>query len=160
MNRQAFQDLYPEESRHCYGCGTLSEHGLKIKSYWDGDETVAIFEPRAYHTGVSGYVYGGLIASLIDCHCIGTASAAKHRSENSNQTAETLPRFVTAALHVDYLRPTPLGVPLEIRARAEQIKERKVVVAATLSAEGEICARGNVVAVLMPEGMMTKAGEI
>jgi len=160
MNRQAFQDLYPEEFCHCYGCGTLNEHGLKIKSYWDGEETVAIFEPRAYHTGVSGYVYGGLIASLIDCHCIGTAAAAKHRTENPDGEAETLPRFVTAALRVDYLRPTPLGVPLEVRARAEQIKERKVVVAATVSAEGEICARGNVVAVLMPEGMMTKAGEI
>ena len=160
MNRKAFQDLYPEEFCHCYGCGTLNEHGLKIKSYWDGEEAVAIFEPRPYHTGVSGCVYGGLIASLIDCHCIGTAAAAKHRAENPDHPAETLPRFVTAALHVDYLRPTPLGVPLEVRARAEQITERKVVVAATLSAEGEICARGHVVAVLMPEGMMTKAGEI
>ena len=156
MNRQAFQDLYPEEFCHCYGCGTLNEHGLKIKSYWDGAEAVAIFEPRAYHTGVSGYVYGGLIASLIDCHCIGTAAAAKHRTENPKQTAETLPRFVTAALHVDYLRPTPLGVPLEVRARVEQIKERKVVVAATLSAESEICARGQVVAVLVPEEMIQK----
>jgi acyl-coenzyme A thioesterase PaaI-like protein len=156
MNRKAFQDSYPEEFRHCYGCGTQNEHGLKIKSYWDGDETVAIFEPRRYHTGISGYVYGGLIASLIDCHCIGTAAAAKHRAEHPGRKAGTLPRFVTAALHVDYLNPTPLGVALEVRARAEQIKDRKVVVAATLSAEGEICARGQVVAVLMPEEMVQK----
>ncbi|UCF15527.1 MAG: PaaI family thioesterase [Phycisphaerales bacterium] len=154
MNRKAFQELYPEEFSHCYGCGRLNEHGLRIKSYWDGDETVAIFEPRTYHTGVSGYVYGGLIASLIDCHCIGTAAAAKHRAENPDRDAETLPRFVTAALQVDYLRPTPLGVPLEVRARAEEIEGRKIVVAATLSAEGEICARGKVVAVQMPEDMM------
>ncbi len=154
MDRKAFQDLYPEEFRHCYGCGTLNEHGLQIRSYWDGDETVAVFEPRPYHIGVSGYVYGGMIASLIDCHCIGTAAAAKHRAENPGKVPETLPRFVTAALHVDYLHPTPLGVPLEIRARAEEIKERKVVVAATLSAEGKICARGQVVAVQMPEDMM------
>ena len=154
MNRKPIQDLYPEELCHCYGCGRLNEHGLQIKSHWDGAEAVAVFEPRPYHTGISGYVYGGLIASLIDCHCIGTASAAKHRSENRDPDADTLPRFVTAALHVDYLRPTPLGVPLEVRARAEEIKERKVVVTATLSAKGEICARGQVVAVQMPDNMI------
>jgi len=154
MNNKAFQDLYPEEFCHCYGCGRLNEHGLQIKSYWDGDETVAIFEPREYHTGISGYVYGGLIASLIDCHSIGTAAAAKRRTENPAEDTETLPRFVTAALHVDYPRPAPLGVPLEVRARAEEIKERKVVVTATLSAEGQVCARGHVVAVQMPEQMM------
>ena len=63
-------------------------------------------------------------------------------------------RFVTASLHVDYLRPTPLGVPLEIRAKVKESKGRKVVVTATLSAEGEICARGEVVAVQIPEHMM------
>lgn len=153
MNQKALQDLYPDEFCHCYGCGRLNEHGLQIKSNWDGDEAVAVFEPRAYHTGIAGYVYGGLIASLIDCHCIATASAAKHRSENGEQEADTLPRFITAALHVDYLRPTPLGVPLEIRAQAEEIKGRKVVVTARLLAKGEICARGQVVAVQIPESM-------
>jgi acyl-coenzyme A thioesterase PaaI-like protein len=157
MNREAFQDLYPEEFCHCYGCGRLNEHGLKIKSYWDGADAVAVFEPQAYHTGVSGYVYGGLIASLIDCHCIGTAAAAKHRADNPGKDAEILPRFVTAALHVDYLHPTPLGVPLEVRAQAEEIRERKVIVAATLSAKGKICALGQVVAVQIPEEMMEKA---
>lgn len=145
--------MYPDKLSHCYGCGRLNEHGLHIRSYWDGAEAVAVFEPREYQTGIAGYVYGGLIASLIDCHCVGTAAAAKHRAEIGNVDADQLPRFVTAALHVDYLRPTPLGVPLEVRARAEQIKERKVVVAATLSADGQLCARGQVVAVLMPENM-------
>ena len=153
MDRKAFQDLYPAEFCHCYGCGRLNEHGLQIKSHWDGADAVAVFEPRAYHSGIPGYVYGGLIASLIDCHCIGAAAAAKYRSENRDRSADTLPRFVTAALHVDYLRPTPLGVPLEIRARAEEIKGRKVVVAATLLAEGNVCARGQVVAVQIPESM-------
>ncbi|MHC4296882.1 MAG: PaaI family thioesterase [Planctomycetota bacterium] len=153
MNQEAVQDLYSDELCNCYGCGRLNEHGLQIKSHWDGAEAVAVFEPRDYHKGISGYVYGGLIASLIDCHCIATASAAKYESENPDRDAETLPRFVTAALHVDYLKPTPLGVPLEVRAHAEEIKARKVVVEATLSARGQICARGRVVAVKMPENM-------
>jgi acyl-CoA thioesterase FadM len=62
-------------------------------------------------------------------------------------------RFLTASLHVDYVRPTPLGVPLEVRARVKEIKGRKVVIGATLSAEGEVCARGEVVTVQMPEHM-------
>jgi len=57
-------------------------------------------------------------------------------------------------LHVDYVRPTPLGVPLEIRARVKEIKGRKVVIAATLSAQGEVCARGEVVAVQMPDRLL------
>ena len=154
MNQKAFQDFYPDELSHCYGCGRLNKDGLQIKSYWDGEETVAVFKPRAYHMGISSYVYGGLIASIIDCHCIGTASAAVYRAENRGMDTEPPLRFVTASLHVDYLRPTPLGVPLEVRGRVQEIKSRKVVVAATVSAEGEVCARGEVIAVQMPEHMM------
>jgi len=84
MNQKAFQDYYPDELSHCYGCGRLNEHGLKIRSYWDGQEAVAVLEPMPYHIGIPGYVYGGLIASVIDCHCIGTASAAALRAEGRN----------------------------------------------------------------------------
>ena len=158
MNRRAFQDLYPEEFCHCYGCGRLNEHGLKIKSYWDGQESVAVLEPRPYHIGIPGYVYGGLIASLIDCHCIGTASAAALRAEGRDIETSLPLRFVTASLHVDYLKPTPIGVALEVRAQVKQIKGRKVIVTATVSAKDEVCARGEVVAVQMPE-QMKPAGE-
>ena len=65
-------------------------------------------------------------------------------------------RFLTASLHVDYLRPTPLGVPLEVRGRVEEIKDRKVVVSSSVIAEGEICAKGKVVAVKMPEHLVPK----
>ena len=150
MTEKAFQDFYPDHFSHCYGCGRLNDHGLQIKSYWDGEETVAIFHPKPYHTALPGYVYGGLIASMIDCHCTGTASAAASRAQGREMDKEPPLRFLTASLHVDYLRPTPL-VPLEIRARVKEIKGRKVVMAATLSAKGEVCARGEVVAVQMPE---------
>jgi acyl-coenzyme A thioesterase PaaI-like protein len=155
MAQPAFQDLYPDESSHCYGCGRLNEHGLQIKSYWDGDETVATFVPRPYHIAIPGYVYGGLIASLMDCHGTGTAAAAAHRAAGLEMGADPALRYVTASLRVDYLRPTPLGVPLEVRARAVEIKGRKVVVHATLSAEGQVCAKGEIVAVQMPENMLS-----
>ena len=154
MTQQAFQDCYPEELSHCYGCGRLNLQGHQLKSYWDGEETVAIFQPEPHHIAIPGYVYGGLLASLIDCHGTGTASAAAFRNENREMGTEPPLRFVTGSLHVDYLRPTPHGVPLEIRGKVKEIKERKIVVSATVSANGTICARGEVVAVKMPENMM------
>jgi acyl-coenzyme A thioesterase PaaI-like protein len=154
MSDKAIQDYYPEDVSHCFGCGRLNEKGHQIKSYWDGDETVAVFTPEPYHTAIPGYVYGGLIASLIDCHGTGTAAAAGYREEGRGMDTEPPLRYVTASLHVDYLRPTPMGVPLEIRGRIEEVKGKKVVVSETLSAQGKVCARGRVVAVQMPEDML------
>jgi acyl-coenzyme A thioesterase PaaI-like protein len=156
MNKKSFQEYYPNELSYCYGCGRLNEHGLKLKSYWDGEETVAIFHPRPYHIAIPGYVYGGLIASIIDCHGTGTAAAASYREEGREMGTAPPLRFVTASLQVEYLRPTPLGVALEVRGRLKEIKGRKVVVSATVSAEGEVCARGQVVAVQMPERMVAE----
>jgi acyl-coenzyme A thioesterase PaaI-like protein len=135
----------------------LNEHGLQIKSYWDGDETVCIYQPRPYHMAIPGYVYGGLIASLIDCHSTGTAAAAAHKAQGRGMDTQPALRFLTASLHVDYLKPTPLGVPLEIRGVVKEIKGRKVVVATTLSAQGQVCARGEVVAVQAPEHMIRES---
>jgi len=159
MKNDAIQDHYPDELAHCYGCGRLNQHGHQLKSYWDGDETVAHFTPASYHIAIPGYVYGGLIASLIDCHGTGTAAAAAYREAGRAFDSEPALRYVTASLKVDYLRPTPLGVPLEIRGRIEEVSGRKVVVSATVTAEGEICARGRVVAVQMPEHLAAKASE-
>jgi acyl-coenzyme A thioesterase PaaI-like protein len=153
MSEKAFQDYYPDDLSHCYGCGRLNEHGHQIKSYWDGDETICTFQPQPYHTAIPGFVYGGLIASLIDCHGTGTAAAATYREEGRAMDTEPPVRFVTASLRVDFLRPTPMGVPLEIRGRVKEITGRKVVVGAILSAGGEVCVRGEVVAVRLPENM-------
>ena len=75
MEEKAVQDYYPDEFAHCYGCGRLNQDGLKIKSYWDGEECVCHYTPGPYYTGgIPGYAYGGMIASLIDCHAAATAS--------------------------------------------------------------------------------------
>ena len=153
MTQKAFQDYYPDNLSLCYGCGRLNEHGLQIKSYWDGDETICTFYPRPYHTAIPGYVYGGLIASLIDCHSTGTAAAAAYRAQGRAMDTEPPLRFVTASLHVDYLRPTPIEGPLELRSQVKEVKGRKVVVATSLSVHGKVCARGQVVAVQMPDDL-------
>jgi acyl-coenzyme A thioesterase PaaI-like protein len=151
MKVKAIQDYYPDDVAHCYGCGRLNKHGHQIKSYWDGDETVTKFLPKEYHTAIPGYVYGGLIASLIDCHGTGTAALAAYRAENRDY--DTLPafRFVTASLQVDYLKPTPLGGELELRGKVVEVKGKKVISEITLSANGQITAKGKIVAVQMPK---------
>jgi acyl-coenzyme A thioesterase PaaI-like protein len=126
MTQLPFQDYYPDLLAHCYGCGKLNEHGHQIKSYWDGEESVCHFLPRPYHIAIPGYVYGGMLASLIDCHGTGTAAAAAYRAERRPMDSEPALRFLTASLHVDYLKPTPLGVELEIRGRVKEVKGRKV----------------------------------
>ncbi len=150
---KAFQDYYPDELAHCTGCGRLNERGLHLRSFWSGDASEARFTPQPFHTAVPGFVNGGLIASLIDCHGTGTAAAATYRAENREM--DTLPphRFVTAALRVDYLRPTPLGPELVLRGVVRSISGRKVIVDVAVSVGGEITVRGEVVAVEIPQSM-------
>lgn len=151
MKLKAVQDHYPDDVAQCYGCGRLNEHGHQIKSYWDGDETVARFKPKDYHTAIPGYVYGGLIASLIDCHGTGTAALAAYRSENRDFDSLPAFRFVTVSLQVDYLKPTPLGIELELRGKVIELKGKKIISEITLSANGKVTAKGKVVAVQIPE---------
>ena len=157
MTDKAFQDFYKDAYSVCYGCGRLNLHGLQIKSYWEGDESVCRFTPKPFHTAIEGYVYGGLIASVVDCHGTGTAAAAAYKAAGRPMDTEPDLRFVTASLHVDYLKPTPIDAPLELRGKIEEIKGRKVVVAITVLSKGEICARGKVVAVQMPEHLKSAA---
>ncbi len=146
---KAFQDFYADRFSHCYGCGRLNPDGLQLKSYWDGDETIARFMPRTEHSGgVPDHVYGGLIASLLDCH--GTASAAAfacRASQREMDTANEPDRFVTASLKVDYLRPTPMGTELTIKGRLRSIDGRKVWLDLSLGAHGEVCVRGEMLAI-------------
>jgi acyl-coenzyme A thioesterase PaaI-like protein len=153
----AIQDTYPDELAHCYGCGRLNDHGLHLQTSWDGDETVTRYTPQAWHIAIPGYVNGGLLASLLDCHGTGTAAAAAYRAEGREPGTVPQHRFVTASLRVDYMKPTPLGVELEVRGRAVSIAGRKVVVEARILARGEATVRGEIVAVEMPERMWPKA---
>ncbi len=149
----ALQDLYPDDFSYCYGCGRLNAHGLHVKTEWRDGEGVATFHPKPYHIALPGFVYGGLIASLADCHAIATAAGASMVAAGLVPGRDQTPRFVTASLQVDFLRPTPLGPALLLRARPVEVKERKVVVELTVSADGEDCARAKVIAVRAPASM-------
>ncbi|HEX6054072.1 MAG TPA: PaaI family thioesterase [Gemmatimonadaceae bacterium] len=147
------QDLYPDDFAHCYGCGRLNAHGLHVKSEWHDGEAVARFHPASYHIALPGFVYGGLLASLIDCHAMATAAAASMATLGATPGVDQTPRFVTASLQVDFVRPTPLGPELLLRSNAPEVGERKVVVEVTLYADAVECVRGRVIAVRMPGTM-------
>lgn len=149
----ALQDHYPEDFSHCYGCGRLNAHGHHVKSEWREGEAIARFTPEAYHIAMPGFVYGGLIASLIDCHAMATAAGAAMSAAGQTPGTDQTPRFVTASLQVDYKRPTPAGIELVLTGRAVEVGERKVIVEVSFRAGDTECARGRVVAVRIPAAM-------
>jgi len=158
MTEKAFQDYYPTDFGQCYGCGPFNDHGMKIKSYWaeNEEESYCYFTPKPYHTAVPGVVYGGLIASVIDCHATATAAAAGYKSEERKMDSEPPLRYVTASLHVNYLKPTPIDTKLKLTGKVKKIKGRKIIITVTLSVNEEICARGEVVTVQMPDSMISR----
>jgi acyl-coenzyme A thioesterase PaaI-like protein len=156
----AFQEEYPDALAHCYGCGRLNQHGYQIKSYWEenGAYSVCHFQPKPYHTAVPGYVYGGLLASLVDCHATGTASAAARLAQLADGSVEGTPRFLTASLNVDFLKPTPLGPTLELRGWVSEIKGRKVVVEVHIFADSIQTVRGKVICVQATPELLMELG--
>jgi acyl-coenzyme A thioesterase PaaI-like protein len=151
--RVAIQDVYPDDLAHCFGCGRNNPSGHHLKSFVEGDEVVAHFTPAGNQVAIPGFVYGGLLASLVDCHAMATATFATELAAGRRIGEGPAPRFVTAALRVDYLKPTPLGPELEIRGRVTERSEKKAIVAVTISAAGTITVRAEIVAVPLPKSM-------
>lgn len=145
----AIQDRYAEDLQHCYGCGSLNAEGLQLKSYARNGQVVAEFIPANKYLGVPGFAYGGLIASLIDCHAMAAAAAGFQ-----DPATGEVPRTVTAGLEVRYLKPTPLdGRAFDLVATMAESSERKAVVEVTLAVDGQVTASGRVVAVRLPDSM-------
>ena len=148
MERCAFQDAIAQLGVHqCWGCGSQNEHGLQIKSYWEGDEGVCVWRPQPYHQAWPGIVNGGILATIIDCHCTCTAIAAAYRAAHRAMTTPPLIAMVTAELRIVYLRPTPITELLRLRATIREQTERKATLTSTLSALGEVCVRAEAVIV-------------
>jgi len=150
MTAITIQDTYPDDIAICYGCGKHNPKGWHIQTQWDGKEGILRFTPKEEHTAYPGIVYGGLIAGLIDCHSVGTAVAAMYAAEG--RIPGSLPPIlcVTGNLNVTYLKPTPMGYELLLRAHIKKITNKKAVVDCVVVARGEECAKGQVVAIRVP----------
>jgi acyl-coenzyme A thioesterase PaaI-like protein len=150
----AIQDQYETAFQVCYGCGARNPQGLQIKSRREGDAVVAEFRPEPAQQAVPGVVYGGLIASLIDCHGIATGAAYFQDRDGLARP----PRCVTASLEVQFRRPTPMPTgpgspPLRLEARVAEATERKAVVNVTVTVDGVVTAEGRVVGVQLPAAL-------
>ena len=147
MDRPAIQDHFSGEHAICYGCGNNNPHGLHIRTHWDGQYGTFRFTPKDFHTAFPGVVYGGLIASLFDCHCIGTAIAAAYDAEGRKVGTDPAIMYVTANLNVNYIRPTPMNRELMLKAHIVETKGRKIIVSCTLVADDMECAHARVTGV-------------
>ncbi len=142
----AIQDTYPDDFAHCFGCGRHNEHGHRLRTFATENGTRTEHEPASYYRGAGEFAYGGLIASLIDCHAAGSAAIFWMQANGRALGQEPAPRFVTARLEVDYIAPTPLDV-MTLTGVAEEIHDRKVIVTADLAVRGDVTARGRAVLV-------------
>lgn len=153
----ALQDLAAPDGV-CFGCGSANKHGLQIKSYWDADgvHVVTTHTPDDKYTGWPTLVYGGLLAMLVDCHSNWTAMAYHYRAEG--REAGTTPRIdcVTGSLGIKYIKPTPMGVPLHLRARVEGEVGRKTRVLCEVYAGDVLTALGDSVFVRVDVGHLAK----
>ena len=144
----ALQDIWTNGT--CYGCGPANPRGLHIKSYWadDGETVLADFQPGPeYNAGFPNVMYGGLVASLIDCHSIWTAIAATYKAEGRAHGSPPTISYVTGTLTVRFLRPTPLDSPIQLRARVTELHAKKALVTCAVHAGDQITSEGDVVAV-------------
>lgn len=145
----AIQDRLPDN--HCYGCGPENDRGLQIKSYWDGEESVCDYLPRPEQcAGPTQFLYGGTIASLIDCHCVCTAIAHQYELEGRD-IGEGEPIWcVTGRLEVSYLAPTAIDKPVQLRATIAESAGKKTSLKCTLLSAGQPVAEGTVIAIRVP----------
>ncbi|MCF6252133.1 MAG: PaaI family thioesterase [Methylococcaceae bacterium] len=143
-----FQKYMPGDV--CFGCGHSNTAGLQIKSYWQGDDCVCIWQPEIKHQGWPGITCGGIIATLIDCHCMASAMATAIRNENRPLGSKPEYRFATGTLHIKYLKPTPIASPLTLKAKVTQIKNKRIyTLHCDVSAEKQKTVEAEVIAFLV-----------
>jgi acyl-coenzyme A thioesterase PaaI-like protein len=142
----AIQDKLPDNN--CYGCGPNNAAGMRIKSHWDGDECICRYMPKPEQcAGPPQFVYGGTIASLIDCHGCGAAMSNYYRLEGRKIGDDPEIWCVTVKLTVNYSHPTPINTEIELRAKVTTCTEKKSIVHCTVWSGGLQTADGEVIAV-------------
>src|SRR5437588_375030 len=147
MNEKSLQETYAPNMA-CFGCGPANEKGLHIRSFPQGDEVVATFEPATYQEAFPGMLSGGIIGTLLDCHCNWTA--VYHLMKKAG--ADHPPCTVTAEYSIKLLRPTPTNGPISLSAHVVDLTDTRATVEGTLSAGGKVCATCRGIFVAVKEG--------
>ncbi len=122
----SLQQTYAGQST-CYGCGPANEQGLQIKSFYDAETRVtrAEYLGQPHQEAFGGFLNGGIVSTLLDCHCNWAALA--HAMEELK--LQELPCTVTAKLEVSFLAPTPATESIELQASVTETDGNKYWVA-------------------------------
>jgi acyl-coenzyme A thioesterase PaaI-like protein len=119
----------------CYGCGPANEKGLHVRSFPRGDEVVAEWTPESHHEAFPGVLNGGIIGSILDCHCNWTA--AWHLMNRHGQ--DRPPCTVTMEYTIRLRRPTPTDQSLRLVARVLEATDDVATVEGELWAGDKLC---------------------
>ena len=143
----SLQERWAKGNR-CFGCGPANEHGLRIRSFADGGEVVCTWTPQPHHEAFGGFLNGGIIGALLDCHCNWTAIEHLIRTRGLAEA----PCTVTAELHVLFRRPTPSPDDLHLtNQEADLLRQRSSTPNGSwqeiLRRRSEALARGGLAAV-------------
>ena len=148
MSKEVFQHHMPGDV--CFGCGTNNPKGLHIHSYWEGEEAICQWQPQAEHQGWEGITCGGIIATLVDCHCMATAMATAIKNEGRELGSEPHYRFATGSMNIKYLKPTDNNRLIELKAHVIEIKnEKKYTLTCQVYSDDVLTAEAEVVAFLV-----------
>jgi acyl-coenzyme A thioesterase PaaI-like protein len=141
---EALQERYSPQGI-CFGCGPANERGLHVRSFVEGDEVVATWQPEPHHQAFPGMLNGGIVGALLDCHSNWTA--AHHLMVKGG--LDTPPCTVTADYAIKLKRPTPVDGPVKLRARVVESSDDRAVIEATMTSGDLVTAtcRGTFVAV-------------
>ena len=158
QNKKYFQNHMHENV--CFGCGINNDEGLHVKSYWDGDESVCTWQSEEKYHGWSDLMNGGIMATIIDCHCMCTSMAYAYKMEN--RELDSLPeyRYATGTIKVKYLNPTSNNHPVELRARVVEMKGRKIVLKCDFYSQGEKTAEAEVISIRVFDSSKDKVGGV
>jgi len=144
---ESLQDRYAPANA-CFGCGPANAAGLRLKSFVDGDDVVCTWQPDEIHQAFPGVLSGGIVGTLLDCHC--NWAAAHHLMLAKGLDAP--PCTVTAEYAIKLRRPTPVDAPVLLRASLEELDGDRARVSGTLTAGGRVTATCDGIFVAVGEG--------
>ena len=147
VSNKSLQEKYAPRNV-CFGCGPANPDGLHIRSFPRNGEVVAEWKPEKKYEAFKGALNGGIIGTLLDCHCNWTAAYHLMKRAGENRP----PCTVTAEYAIKLLRPAPTNHSVFLSAKVAEIGDDRATIEGTLSADGKICATCRGVFVAVKEG--------
>lgn len=161
INMETHPDYFQEymEENVCFGCGKNNPEGLQIKSYWEGDTCICIWNSQQKYNGWTNLLNGGILATLVDCHCMATATSYAYQQENNRAwNSEPVYRYATGTMTIKYLKPTSNNLPIRLEAKIREVKNKKTTVQCTCWSGGIKTAEAEVIAIRVYDSSLPEDG--